>query len=660
MDFKKDVLIYDIETIKGFFLLSCYSFEEDKYYDFNINQYANNLYDLLNFLGKNKDKYWVGYNNLSFDNQVIEFIWRKNDSWIDKSSLEIAEIIWKKAQEIIDNNNYGLFPPYQEKELTFKPIDLFKINHYDNKNRLVSLKRVEFELDLENIEEMSVKHDKVDFTEKEVQELINYCHNDVFATKEFYLVTIGEHNHPLYKGNNQIQLRLDIQEEFGVNCINYSDSKIGDEIIKKFYCEEKKIEYKDLPKKGFFRREIALKHCIAKYVKFQTPQLKEFLKKIKATVLKGNDDFKEHLEFYGNSYSFMKGGIHTEQKPEIFEADENTLIVDYDVASYYPAIIINNEKYPYHLGKEFLKGYTKLFQKRLELKPLSKTSKKIKGIVDALKLSVNAAYGKSSDMQSWIFDKQLTMFTTVTGELSLLMLIEAYETNGIHVISANTDGVTIQIDKSLINKVEEINKWWMEITKYELERTDYSKMIFSTVNDYIAVKTDGSLKFKGDFLIDTELHKNKSFRIIRLALKEYFLNDVDVEKFIVNHQNVYDFCARAKASKDFHYEGIKEDGSKSVYNKLIRYFIANNGEKLLKIKNPECQTNAAEISEVNAGEWKSVVCNYLPKEKEKVYLGLINHKFYIDKVNEMIFKIEHNGKKPKKERIVNKNQLSLF
>lgn len=660
MDFKKDVLIYDIETIKGFFLLSCYSFEEDKYYDFNINQYANNLYDLLNFLGKNKDKYWVGYNNLSFDNQVIEFIWRKNDSWIDKSSLEIAEIIWKKAQEIIDNNNYGLFPPYQEKELTFKPIDLFKINHYDNKNRLVSLKRVEFELDLENIEEMSVKHDKVDFTEKEVQELINYCHNDVFATKEFYLVTIGEHNHPLYKGNNQIQLRLDIQEEFGVNCINYSDSKIGDEIIKKFYCEEKKIEYKDLPKKGFFRREIALKHCIAKYVKFQTPQLKEFLKKIKATVLKGNDDFKEHLEFYGNSYSFMKGGIHTEQKPEIFEADENTLIVDYDVASYYPAIIINNEKYPYHLGKEFLKGYTKLFQKRLELKPLSKTSKKIKGIVDALKLSVNAAYGKSSDMQSWIFDKQLTMFTTVTGELSLLMLIEAYETNGIHVISANTDGVTIQIDKSLINKVEEINKWWMEITKYELERTDYSKMIFSTVNDYIAVKTDGSLKFKGDFLIDTELHKNKSFRIIRLALKEYFLNDVDVEEFIVNHQNVYDFCARAKASKDFHYEGIKEDGSKSVYNKLIRYFIANNGEKLLKIKNPECQTNAAEISEVNAGEWKSVVCNYLPKEKEKVYLGLINHKFYIDKVNEMIFKIEHNGKKPKKERIVNKNQLSLF
>jgi len=261
-------------------------------------------------------------------------------------------------------------------------------------------------------------------------------------------------------------------------------------------------------------------------------------------------------------------------------------------------------------------------------------------------------------MQSWIYDKQLTMFTTITGELSLLMLIEAYETNGIHVISANTDGATIQIDKSLISKVEEINKWWMETTKYELERTDYSKMIFSTVNDYIAVKTDGSLKFKGDFLIDTELHKNKSFRIIRLALKEYFLNNINVEEFIVNHKNIYDFCARAKASKDFHYEGVRQDNTKSVYNKLIRYFIATEGEKLLKIKNPECETNAAPVSEVNAGEWKSIVCNYLPKDNN--YLSLVNHKFYIDKVKEMIFKIEHSGKKPKKNKITDKNQMSLF
>ena len=148
------------------------------------------------------------------------------------------------------------------------------------------------------------------------------------------------------------------------------------------------------------------------------------------------DDFKESIHFYDNVYSFMKGGLHTENKPKIFEADEDNLIIDWDVSSYYPAIIINSGKYPAHLGKEFLRGYKQMFEKRLELKPLAKKDKKIAGIVGALKLAVNSVYGKSSDMQSWIYDRQLTMFTTITGELSLMMLIEAYELAGIHVISA--------------------------------------------------------------------------------------------------------------------------------------------------------------------------------------------------------------------------------
>jgi DNA polymerase elongation subunit (family B) len=129
-------------------------------------------------------------------------------------------------------------------------------------------------------------------------------------------------------------------------------------------------------------------------------------------------------------------------------------------------------------------------------------------------------YGKSSDMQNWIYDRQLTMFTTITGELSLMMLIEKYEINGIHVISANTDGVTIMIkkDHDSFDAMYEINDWWCNITQYELERTDYSKIIFSTVNDYLAIKTDGEVKKKGDFLTDFELHKNKSARIVPIAV----------------------------------------------------------------------------------------------------------------------------------------------
>ena len=613
----------------------------------------------MKFTEEYSEHYWVGYNNLRFDSQVVEWVLRNQEQWNDLSSLEICARIAQKAADVIHDANYEVFPEYRENQLSLKQIDLFKVNHYDNKNRMVSLKRLEFEMDMENIEEMPIHHNKENLSDEELDMIVDYCYNDIDATYEFYKVTTGDTHHPLYKGNDQIQLRLDIEEEFGIPCLNYSDSKIGDEIIKKYYCDIKKMNVSDLPKKGFFRKEIKLKNCIADYVKFVTPELQSFLKEIKDTKLGIQDDFKKEIHFHGNTYSFMKGGLHTENKPAVFEADDEHEIIDWDVTSYYPAIIINNKRYPAHLGKEFLAGYKAMFDKRIELKPLAKKDRKIKGIVAALKLAVNSVYGKSSDMQSWIYDRQLTMFTTITGELSLMMLIEQYELNGIHVISANTDGVTIMVKKCDIPKMQEINKKWELATKYELERTDYKKIIFSTVNDYIAIKTDGEIKKKGDFLTDFELHKNKSARIVPIALEHYYVHDIPVDRTIRLHSVIYDFCLRQKASRDFHYEGInKKTGEKTVYNKLIRYIVSMGGEKLLKVKNENSDSGAANVSQVEAGDWLCTVLNYLPKDTDISSLG-INYDYYIDKCNRLIEKIQLEGRK-RKLASTDKNQLSLF
>jgi len=651
-----DVLLYDIETMQELFLVGVYEPSKEEYVEFEVSKNKNELDIFMAWAESCNEYYWVGYNNLRFDSQVVEWILREGDNWHELSALEITAKIAQKAADVIHDANFDVFPEYREDQLSLKQIDLFRVNHYDNKNRRVSLKRLEFEMDLENIEEMPIHHTKTNMTDEEIQMTKDYCKNDVMATYEFYKVTIGDCEHPLYKGNNQIELRQDIQEEFGIPCLNYSDSKIGDEMIKKYYCEEKNIEYKELPKKGYFRKEIKVKNCIADYITFETTELKAFHKSIKGLSLGLMDDFKETINFYDNAYTFAKGGLHTENAPKIFEADEEHFIIDWDVSSYYPAIIINNGRYPQHLGKEFLRGYKQMFEKRLELKPLAKKDKRIKGIVGALKLAVNSVYGKSSDMQSWIYDRQLTMFTTLTGELSLLMLIEQYELNGIHVISANTDGVTIRIRKDLVDKMHEINKWWSDVTQYELERTDYQKIIFSTVNDYLAIKTDGDVKKKGDFLTDFELHKNKSAKVCAIALEQYFVHNVAIDDTIRNHTSIYDFCLRQKASKDFHYEGInKSTGEKTVYNKLIRYYVSKKGEKLLKVKNEDCDTNAADVSQVEAGEWVMHVCNHLTPDHP---LDNINYEYYIERANKIVHKIETGGKKRKV--IINPDQLSLF
>jgi hypothetical protein len=303
------VLIFDIETLQEYFLLVAYNPETKEHHQFGVNKWENNLDAMVKFIDDHKDFYFVGYNNLRFDAQVVEWILRNCENWHQKDNLEIAAMIAQKAQDTIHDSNFEVFPEYREQDLSFKQIDLFTLNHYNNKNRMVSLKRLEFEMDLENIEEMPIHHTKRDMTQEEIDVTMNYCINDVMATYEFFKVTTGDTEHPLYKGNNQIALRQDIQEEFGIPCLNYSDSKIGDEMIKKYYCQEKKIQYSDLPKKGFFRKEIKVKNCIAPYVTFKTTQLQQFLKKMKGTTLELQDDFKEHIDFYGNTYSFMKGGL---------------------------------------------------------------------------------------------------------------------------------------------------------------------------------------------------------------------------------------------------------------------------------------------------------------------------------------------------------------
>ena len=651
-----NVLIYDIETLKELFLVVVYDPQTLEYKEFMVKEGHNDLGEFTKYVETHKEYYWVGYNNLRFDSQVVQWVLDNQEDWVDLTGGEIADRIAQKAADVIHDANFDVFPEYREWELTCKQIDLFKVHHFDNKNRRVSLKRLEFEMDLENIEEMPIHHAKQGLTDKDITLIRDYCVNDVHATYQFYLVTIGETNHPLYKNKNKIALRQDIEQEFGIKCLNYSDSKIGDEMIKKYYCQEKNIDYKELPKSGTFRKLVNIKDCIADYIQFSTPELQKFLSDVKKEKLKMKDDFKKELHFYGNIYSFMKGGLHTENKPKIFEADEEHEIIDWDVSSYYPAIIINNQRYPKHLGPEFLSGYKKMFEKRLELKPQAKKDKRIAGIVEALKLSVNSVYGKSSDIQSWIYDRQLTMFTTITGELSLMMLIEAYETNGVNVISANTDGVTIRIKKTLIPKMHELNKWWSELTGYELERADYQKIIFSTVNDYLAIKTDGEAKKKGDFVTDFELHKNKSARIVPLALEQYFLHNIPVATTISSHDNIFDFCIRQKASKDFHYEGIdKRTGITTVYNKLIRYYVSNTGEKLLKVKNEDSDSTAVNVAQVEAGEWVCTVCNYINPNHP---LDNINHAYYIERAERLISKIQTEGKARK--IIVNPNQLSLF
>ena len=655
------IAIADIETLKCCLMFGFYDFENDQWHIFEISEFKNDLYAFVKFYNKSNWDKIVWFNGIDFDTQVIEYILREHDKWFNFNGLEIAKLIYEQAQKVIDNKNYGVFNEFRVDYMEIKPIDVYTILGLDNEARRSSLKKCAFQLD-EEVEEMPIHHSVESLTEEEITQVRDYMKNDILITHKLFNITIGNTDHPVYKGNNQLELRLDIQDEFGIDCLNYSDIKIGDELLKASYAKAIRKDVKDLPKKGFFRKDIKLKFCIPKYVEFQTEQLKELLKETKSKVIKQQDKHEVEFNFKNTNYTIGLGGGHSDNTSEIWESDSEYQLCDLDVMSLYPAIIVNNSYYPYHVGKEFLNVYKQIYEKRIELKPLAKKDKKIAGIVGAIKLILNSAYGKMGSMDSWMFDKQVQVSVCLTGQFALLMLIESLELEGIHVFSFNTDGITLKLHKDKVERFKELCEDWENKTNFILERVDYRKIAYSTVNDYIAITNDGKVKTKGDFISEFELWKNKSFRVVGLALQEYFTKGTKPEDFIRNHKNIYDFCIMSRATGDLHLEMQNDKNEVIELKKLVRYYYSTDSNWQLFKRGTGSTGKSMNVNQAAPNELGTIYIQYFNKFEDKPFDDYkVDLNQYIFKCYRIIAKVEKNKKDKNFLTSLNQvTQMSLF
>ena len=186
-----------------------------------------------------------------------------------------------------------------------------------------------------------------------------------------------------------------------------------------------------------------------------------------------------------------------------------------------------------------------------------------------------------------------TSSITLNGQLLLSLLAETLvdTISNLTVLQVNTDGITVKLKKSDEALYYQLCKDWEVKTKLNLEYVNYSKMIIADVNNYIAVSTKGKIKNKGRFEVDKVVgsepayHKDNSFRIIPLALQEYFVNNTPVETTILNHTNIYDFCGRQKFREGDHSEIHYLNGEQIIREKQqknVRYYISNKGAVFIK------------------------------------------------------------------------------
>lgn len=402
----------------------------------------------------------------------------------------------------------------------------------------------------------------------------------------------------------QIKLREALGLEYGMDLRSKSDAQIAETVI---VSELKKLTG-FVPKAPELPDDYSFYYKAPDFVHFKTPQFQQLLEFVQSIPLEisasGNPKFPQLLnklprgdlidvvikekdgrktfeiavKLGSGTYRVGLGGLHSSEESVAYLADADNLLIDRDVASYYPYIILNLGLFPEHLGEAFLKVYRAIVDRRLDAKRKSKdkrdlTLAELSGIAaDALKITINGTFGKLGNKYSKLYSPNLLIQVTMTGQLGLLMLIEAIELAAIPVISANTDGVVIKCPANRYSDLEAVVIIWEEATGFLTEETRYKGLFSRDVNNYIAVKEDGGCKTKGVFsevgsALNSPLSKNPESYICSMAVQAFLEHGTPIEETVTNCRDFRRFLS-VRTVKG----GAEKDG---VYlGKAIRWYYA--------------------------------------------------------------------------------------
>ncbi|XUM19811.1 hypothetical protein ACRAVF_19285 [Bradyrhizobium oligotrophicum S58] len=571
-------IVGDIETFPNCFLLNVQGLFSDLDITFEISPYRDDRVALLAWFEHWRENQtpFIGFNNLAFDYTVLHFI-RENPHCSAEDICEFAQT------RINDHTYFGLI---WESDRFCPQIDVFKINHFENPNKKTSLKALQFAMRSESVMESPVPFDQP-LTREEIDVYaIPYCRHDVKETKRFALFTLDT-----IKFRNEIKgdlVRGDV--------LNWNDVKIGAKLVEQRLGDDVCYTWESgrkMPRQTI-RETIALNDIIFPHVRFENAEFSRVLAWLRTQTLT-SDEVTEKLKtkgvFHGVKahvggvdFVFGLGGMHASVDRQCFVADAENAIVDIDVAGMYPANMIANRLYPEHLGEKFVEVFAGLPIERAKYK---KGTPRNKGF----KLGGNGTFGNTNNVHSVFLDPQVTMATTLNGQLLICMLTEwLLEVPTLQIIQANTDGITYRIGRGWLEHAKAIRGIWEGMTRLVLEEVQYSRMWIRDVNNYVAESVAGKLKRKGaywapkDFDEITEegaWHKDFSAQVVIKAAVEHMVTGVDVERFIYGHQDPFDFMIRAKCDRSSHLMiGDQEQ------QRILRYYIATDGGPLRKVSPP--------------------------------------------------------------------------
>lgn len=568
--------IYDLETMFNFFSFTGKCEGQPELYIFEISDRINQRSQLLAHLSWIRDQGYimVGYNNLGFDYPIIHNLIMNPYTFDHKTAHKLC-------RDIIDSSNYsnpGAHRVFMSDRL-IPQVDLVKINHFDNKAKRTSLKALQFAMRSESVEDLPYDPN-LPLTVEQMDNMLEYNVHDVIETEKF-----------LNRCRHLIEMRQELLDNrvIGGDVLNYSDVKIGVEYltrkIGRSKCYAKGSKVKQTMRTLIPFKDIILPKTSYREVEFQA--VHDWFSEQQIDVAGGTKP-KHEARLGGIDFHFGLGGVHASVENKVYRSNDTHVIKDIDVSGMYVAVAISNGFYPEHLGKDFVTAYKQIQSDR-------KQYPKGTAMNALLKLAGNGVYGNSNNPYSCFYDPKYTFSVTVNGQLQLLELVERLSLiPGLEIIQANTDGVTVYIERELENFFHMWCQDWEIHTGLKLEEVEYSRMWIRDVNNYLAETVDGELKRKGAYWFpevdkDYDGGWNKDFSnlaSVKVA-EQVMLNGCKPESAIKLISNPFDLMLR-----------YKTPGGANVYLgdkkmlKTVRYYVSNHGHSMRKVSKPRGEIGA--------------------------------------------------------------------
>lgn len=481
---------------------------------------------------------WVGFNSENFDRPLLAMAVMGHD----ETNIKVV------AQNIIDHKMMS-WQTYREYDIDFIEYDHIDIKEVP-KGVMLSLKVYEGRMHSPNLQDMPFHHDEEIDTPKKRKIVEDYCWNDISETKRLFL-TMKE----------EVELREQLGEQYGVDIRSKSDAQCAEAILKKV-CSIGKGD-KVVPG--------SVRYSCPKFIKTNSKLINEIIAmcedhKFIINFANGSPEFPEFLTepiaINGGVYQMGIGGLHSKHDKKIHlkaDPDAGLLLSDFDVASYYPNIMIKAGLIPNlggNKGALFLDAYQDIYEQRIAAKRKGDKSR-----AETLKIVLNGTFGKLGSIYCSFYAPALMLAVTITGQLNLLCLIyELTNIKGVTVESANTDGIMVAYPLDKRDRVLKRIQLNSKRTQFEYEETPYEQVALKDVNSYFAVPAPSlaavidktginstvnkklDVKRKGAYSkAGVKENTNPTMEVCSDAVEQYLLGNHEIENWIRAEKDIRKF-----------------------------------------------------------------------------------------------------------------------